>query len=224
MLSSGLLLCVLAGLSTEGTPSAVSAISAVEVAERGGFSLLAQAGTSERGVVRIHIESDNPAVELQRIGGTAYGGRGDAVLLEPVCNAPCDQVVNARAGSFVLVGEGIPPSPRFQLSSYEGDLTLRVKAGDSGRLGLGAAGIGISIFTGIASVIGFIVAATLSPTRQARGEHIPSLIVGIAGAGATLVFGGGGFLLASGAGTSYTIETHPTQPRDRSVNTTVVQR
>jgi hypothetical protein len=220
MLPSGLLLCVLAGFGGEGTPAAVSAISAVEVAERGGISLLAQAGTSERGVVRIHIESDNPAVELQRVGGTTHS----AVLLQPVCNAPCDQVVDARAGSFVLTGERIPPTPNFQLSSYSGDLTLRVKAGDAFKMGLGRVGVVLGFITGIASVLCLVVAATASPVQQARGEHIPLLIVGASSAGAALLFGGGGYLLGSGTDTTYTIEPSSTPARDRSVNDTVVQR
>jgi hypothetical protein len=217
MLTSGLVLCVLAGVAGDGAPSVL------QVAERAGFSLTqADAQAGERGMVRVHIESDHPAVELQRIGGTAYGA-SVAVLYQSVCNTPCDQVIDARAGSFVLGGPDVPFSSQFQLSQYSGDLTLHVKAGNMGQRLLGVTGLTLGVMAACASVVGFIVAATLSPTRQARGEHVVPLMIGAIGAGVTVVFGGGGLWLTSVSGTEYRIVPGPASsqpgrsPRDVSI-------
>jgi len=217
MLTSGLVLCVLAGVAGDGAPSVM------QVAQRGSYSLTqADAQAAERGMVRVHIESDNPAVELQRISGTAYGS-SVAVLYQSVCNTPCDQVVDARAGSFVLGGPDVPFSSQFQLSQYSGELTLHVKAGNLGQRLLGATGLTLGIMSGVASVISFVVAASLSPTRQARGEHHVPLLIGAIGAGVTVVFGGGGLLLLNASGTQYRIEPGPAStqpgrsPRDLSI-------
>jgi hypothetical protein len=206
MLTSGLVLCVLAGVAGDGAPSVL------QVAERGGFSLTQAQATSEPGMVRVHIESDHPLVELKRVGGTAFGGGGSAVLFQTVCNTPCDRIIDGRVGSFVLGGEGIRHSTPFQLSSYMGDLTLHVKAGDSLRGGLGAAGVALGVISAIVAVGGFVVG--LTGTR----DRVPNFIVGAVGLGATLVFGGGGLWLMSGAETQYRIQPGPpsAQPGGRT--------
>jgi hypothetical protein len=141
--------------------------------------------------------------------------------MESMCNAPCDQVIDARAGSFVLTGIDIPPSSPFQLSLFSGDLTLHVKAGNSGRRMLGIVGISLGLVAACVAVVGFGVAASLSPVRQQRGEAEPLFMTGIIGAGATVVLGGGGLLLVSGSGTEYTLDTKPAR---RVTTETVVSR
>lgn len=110
--------------------------------------------------VFVHLDSDNPAVELMKVLGTSTGsvwtgksmGTVVAVHLENTCRTPCDRLVEGGYGtSFMLMGDNVTPSDKFDFAGFRDSVTLKVKAGNNGArvggvvlvsLGLGAAGAG----------------------------------------------------------------------------------
>ncbi len=67
------------------------------------------------GVVRLHIEGDEPGVQLYRVLATAMavgaGGTAYAQAQEIVCTAPCDKIIDGSKGeAFFFAGDGIAAS------------------------------------------------------------------------------------------------------------------
>jgi hypothetical protein len=61
---------------------------------------------------------------------TLYEMQGSAPGLVPICNAPCDRVVDGRNGqSFVLGGPGLSRSLPFSLMSADASLTIHARPG-----------------------------------------------------------------------------------------------
>src|SRR5262245_32906245 len=78
------------------------------------------APTSAAAGLRLHIETDDPSVTLNRITGSlaviGTGGSAYAVASKPVCLAPCDRVVDpGDADEFFFTGESAPASSSFRL-------------------------------------------------------------------------------------------------------------
>ncbi len=106
------------------------------------------------GVVKLHIESPDPSVQLHGLGAQrldqvagGYVGQGASTLL---CRAPCDAVIDARLGQpLKIAGPDIPDSAPFTVYDKEGEVTARVRPGNSGKLTWSA----ITGSTGILAVI-----------------------------------------------------------------------
>lgn len=119
------------------------------------------------GVVRLHIDSPELVHVVEHAhAGTAYGYSGSgtyAVVFDrmtPVCDSPCDKVIDGRSGQkFTLTGE-FPEAGPFVLKDKSGDVKLTVKPGS----------------------IGLRVGGSLSTTLGGTGVLVglPLLIVGIA--------------------------------------------
>lgn len=88
-----------------------------------------------RGVVQLHVESDEPVSVYQEVasGVVASGGYVMTVGVGRfLCASPCDQQVDGSSGqAFVVGGDGIPTSSPFTLSDQEGDTTLNVDPGSN---------------------------------------------------------------------------------------------
>jgi hypothetical protein len=107
----------------------------------------------------VHVETSDPRVRLYRIPnrdeldmlprdelGSSYWRWGI-----PVCVAPCDQVVDGRAGQrFKFDGTGLSPSAPFKLNELGGDVTFDVQPGPNGSrvagIALTAVGATVPIF------------------------------------------------------------------------------
>jgi len=150
--------CASAPADATAPPAGCAAVLRLEVSELGSLAKLAKAapapvvgglGTSAPpsgtlikpgpGVVRLHIESPDPNVELHGIGAQrldpvagGYVGQGPSTLL---CRAPCDTFIDARLGQpLAIAGRDIPDSSTFQLYDKEGDHTVRVRPGSRSKL------------------------------------------------------------------------------------------
>lgn len=168
--------CASSAPDASGPPSGCGAILRLEVSELGSVATLAKAppaaapeaggglgmaGTptgavirSGPGVVRLHIESPDPSVQLHGLGAQrldavagGYVGQGASTLL---CRAPCDASIDARLGQpLKIAGPNIPDSAPFQVFDKEGDVTAKVRPGSSSKLTWSA----ITGSTGILAVI-----------------------------------------------------------------------
>ncbi len=107
------------------------------------------------GIVRVHIDSPDPSVELRGFGvsklrpvGSGFESLGPSTIL---CHAPCDSYVDARMGqSMVVAGPGIPSSSWFQLYDRTGDVDLSVRPGNQALSTLSMVGYSL----GILAVVG----------------------------------------------------------------------
>ncbi|XXT18198.1 hypothetical protein WME94_49005 [Sorangium sp. So ce429] len=94
------------------------------------------AAPSGTGIVRVHIETENPDVQLHRWLRASVPRTKDTVVLmnghEFICKAPCDKLVNASMGQeYFFSGPGITDSSRFRMIQRRGDVTIEVRPGSS---------------------------------------------------------------------------------------------
>lgn len=191
--------------SAEGPPSGCGAILRLEVSELGSLATLAKSvsvadvsaggglglatgaqGTTIRsgpGIVRIHIDSPDPNVELQGLGaqrldkvGSGYLGQGASTLL---CRAPCDTLIDARLGQpLMIAGPDIPTSAAFTVYDKEGDVTARVRPGSSSKLTwsavTGSVGVLAAITGGSLLLTGALINSTDSGSSSSasRGDSL----------------------------------------------------
>jgi hypothetical protein len=158
--------------------------------------------------VFVHLSSDDPtrAFALYRVdyetGSTTYAQRirstpdGDrsmgtevtelrTAVEHSLCQAPCDQPVNAASGQeFLFGGEGLTPSSHFRIDPGARKVDIKVWQGSSARTTGGDVLLGIG---GLVTVIGsglFPVSLAEHSTGGAQAG------TGILGAGAVIVAGG----------------------------------
>lgn len=113
------------------------------------------------GIVRVHMNSPDPDVELRGIGvrklvpdGTGFRSTGMSTIL---CRPPCDTYLDARVGqSLYVAGPHIPDSRAFQLYDKKGDVDLAVRPGNKTLSTL--SGVGYAL--GSLAVLGGISTAT----------------------------------------------------------------
>ena len=166
------------------------------------------------GVVRLHIESPDPNVELHGLGaqrldasGGGYVGQGASTLL---CRAPCDTYIDARLGQpLSIAGSSIPESAGFQVYDKEGDVTARVRPGSNAKLTWSA----ITGTTGILAVIGggsiLLTGALInsSATDQSSKDRADGLVKwGGITLGAGVVLTTAGIILWNSGTTDVTLE------------------
>lgn len=113
-------------------------------------------GSTTPGLVRLHIQTDQPGVVLA-------GAKS--------CVSPCDREIDARAHArFFFRGPNMPDSERFEMSNLAGPVTARVRPGHSWLTPLGFAVLGLGLY-GIASAIeSVVVGAVLSNVPQTRND------------------------------------------------------
>ena len=224
--------CAGAPADGSGPPAGCGAILRLEVSELGSLAKLAPAapaagggaagglGTaapggavirSGPGIVRLHIESPDPEVELhgygaQRLDKVAGGfvGQGASTLL---CRAPCDAMIEARLGQPLKIsGASIPDSAAFQVYDKEGEVTARVRPGSSSKLTWSA-------ITGSIGVLGAITGGSLlltgvlinsSDSSSTSGDGLTKW--GGITLGAGLVLTGTGIVLYNAGTTDVTLE------------------
>lgn len=118
------------------------------------------------GIVRVHMESPDPNVELRGFGvqklvaaGTGFRSTGASTIL---CRPPCDTYVDARVGqSLYVAGPDIPDSRAFQLYDRKGDVNLDVRPGNRTLSSLAITGYTVGVLAVIAgastAVTGLVV-------------------------------------------------------------------
>ncbi len=153
------------------------------------------------GAPRLHIESATPGVTLFEISPSVatFGPRGTSygVYTRPVCSAPCDRVVDGRAGqSFYFGGEGVTASSSFQLADRGGDVAATVLPGSARTRFIGAVLTGVGATALLAGVIMVPIAVNypeLAPDGSTTNVVSTPLLAGgsvLAGAGLGLLVGG----------------------------------
>jgi len=220
-------------------PAAQAPADPAEAAKRKERELNLAQARGERGVVRVHIDSDNPGVQLYRLNTSPSPGaiaNPTSSLLplphsELICIAPCDKVIDGRLGEqFFFGGKDMPASSTFQVFSRTGALGARVEPGSDGRviagLLLDVTGVcSMTLGTGI-TILGFIDAdrqrrnADGTPMTGAGGQPVVErgpIIPGgdiagpiVLGAGALLLVGG--IFLGISGETKYTLSAKGTAP------------
>lgn len=112
------------------------------------------------GMPRLHIELTRPAdLKLYAVTGEITmtnfrTGSSTGITYSPICAAPCDRVIDGRAGqSFFFNGDGVLKSGKFTLAEHSGDLVARVQPGRPARrvggiigMALGGASLGAGAF------------------------------------------------------------------------------
>jgi hypothetical protein len=143
--------------------------------------------------IDVDLQANNPNVRLDRMVGN---------LTVPVCLAPCRRSL-PRDGIYVIQGDGVPATSRFQLPDDRQRVTLDVHAGSSGRRIVGAT----LIVAGVVAAYAGLLAADAnslgngSDTSSSGGVWAPSSW--------TLALLGGG-LVATLAGAYLCLTTHTT--------------
>jgi hypothetical protein len=84
----------------------------------------------QKGLPRLHIDADRPGVRLLRIERVMSDDMGEGILVNTVCVAPCDQVIDARKRqTFFFGAAGMVPSRGFKMSRLDGDIVAHVHGG-----------------------------------------------------------------------------------------------
>lgn len=131
-------------------------------------SLVVLAAPEADSSVVVHLETDNPKVELSRA----------AVPPVRLCGAPCDLKLAPVEGKFFIAGEGITQSDAFDFGNRRGKVTLRVQPGNgvAAQIGYGLGGVG-------GALIGFGAASLLiqGPFTDAAPAMLGTGLVAVAG-------------------------------------------
>ncbi|MBI4702064.1 MAG: hypothetical protein HY744_13075 [Deltaproteobacteria bacterium] len=153
------------------------------------------------GVVRLHIFTDDPSVQLYRVGVATFQQMGNTIQVgvgsEGICQAPCDTIIDGRSGAdYYFAGKDIPASDSFQLLDREGDVAVAV---DPGSGGLRVGGAWAVLLGGSFAVLGAIfLPIGLAVDSYSSGETFTIFgEVSLAAGGGALV--GGILMLSAGA-------------------------
>jgi hypothetical protein len=152
------------------------------------------------GLTRVHIEADTPQITLHRMGTVKMDlpilGLTNVRKGLPVCPAPCDKVVDGSDGElFYFGGDGLLPSPQFQLRGLGPNANATVSGGSVHRFN---AGIALTVIGGTAALTGliFVIGAALGGLPDSNGDLVPIGSGGAIGGGITAGLGLG--VLAAG--------------------------
>ncbi len=160
------------------------------------------------GAPRVHIQTEWPGLGLHEvvtsIAVVGYGGAAYGQISRPVCMAPCDRVIDGRAGQlFFFAGEGATPSSRFHLAGRGPEVAVEVQPGSLGKRFGGWLMTGFGAAAVVTSVTLFILG---SSSTSLEGDTFVSktnsgMMIGggvLLGAGAGLLAGGIVLLVQSG--------------------------
>ena len=152
-----------------------------------------------RGVVKVHIESDDPNVYLvqHRVAGSVVTQYGTIVGVQSstVCHAPCDKVIDASPDDrYTIAGDDIRPSDPFSLHQYQGDVTAAVEPSSSVLAGLGSTA---TVIGGL-GLLGGLFTTVFAYTDIIEDPIAKPVGVGVLVGGAALMTGGIVMLALSG--------------------------
>ncbi len=143
--------------------------------------------------VRVHLVSDAPVLELRRVAqqfvGMGMSYRGPTVVsgavLETLCVAPCDTLVDPMKGRVYVWGPGLTPSEEFSLARYRGDVTVKAK---TGKMAGFAGGMLLMTFGSLAFLAGGTLTTVSFIKSKNAGLRAPGLIT--TGVSIPMVVGG----------------------------------
>jgi len=150
------------------------------------------------GLPRLHIDAEKPVTLKEETRPP-----GEKPIVRPLCEAPCDQIIDGRGGqSFFFGGRGVSNSKRFQLGHERGDLWVRVNPGSSAIRG---GGVALTVIGSMAVLVGLTLLLTDaainagSSSRGLRGFDIAGVATTVAG----LPILAGGIVMLAVSSTSY---------------------
>lgn len=166
------------------------------------------------GAPRVHLEGAEPGTTLFQVTlQLRVRGRPAGVMARPVCQAPCDRIIDGLGGQrFFFAGEGLTTSSQFQLLGKGPDLRVDVVPGSSRkRMGgyvMGAFG-GAALLGGLTTLaLGALSTTVIDATATSRATTVasPSTVMmatggAVAGAGLGLLIGG--ILMVTHSRTAY---------------------
>lgn len=129
----------------------------------------------ELGAPRLRIESDFP-ITLHVVEPFI----GDEI----VCQAPCSQIVDGRAGQrFYFAGDEIPPSLPFALAEKSGDVSAEVHEGNFALLATGRALLAPAVLHLVAgAVLAPFFALERDPTTALDLQYATGATIGVGAA------------------------------------------
>lgn len=176
----------------------------------------------ELGVVRLHVESPKPVRVFEHskpvIG--SVGGYGFAYeSVNPICDSPCDKVIDGRQGrSFSATGD-FPGVTKFTVSELRGDVDLIVKPGSvaARTSGVVLTSLGVLAVVGGGSIV--LTAALLNSGDDYTGSlpgGTKSSHSGLMTAGVGTLIGGAvsltaGIILTATSGASWDLQPSSTK-------------
>jgi hypothetical protein len=156
--------------------------------------------------VHLRIPRGRSLTLYEVLPGEASTSRRAPAPVRPICNAPCDRVVDGRAGqSFVLGGPGLSRSLPFTLSSADASLEIHARPG---RRALWIAGC---VLTGIGAAAVLAGAATLTAADDDRTLRRAGGFTFLAG----LPFVAGGVVMVAFGRTRFRLGERSTSERSR---------
>jgi hypothetical protein len=164
-----------------------------------GIAHAQEAAPPVLGLPRLHIDAESPVV-LHEVSME----RGVPHL--PVCESPCDRIIEGRGGQrFFFGAKGVPPSARFRLANESGELTARVHPGSNGLRG---GGIGLATLGGLSVLTGsgLLLASAVSADTHGSGALAKDLeISGVISTAAGLAVLASGIVRVVMGGTSSSV-------------------
>jgi hypothetical protein len=158
------------------------------------------------GVVKLHIESPVPVRVVEDAGATVGYAGGQSVVIShmrPVCGGACDRVVDGSQGQSFAATGAFPPAT-FTLGAYQGDVSLRVQPGSTGRR---VGGLWATVLGGTALLTGAVmlpIAVSVSSSTpdsyglQSSTSGFKTASIGVLVGGAVVTAGGIALLATSG--------------------------
>jgi hypothetical protein len=161
------------------------------------------------GIVKIHIDSPDPQVQL-------YGTEVDKLVQLPdgnfrsvgqsriLCRAPCGEYIDARKGQQIfLASPDMPPSDFFALYAHEGAVDVRVEPGNSALATAGGWLSALGVLGGIAGVATAITGVAMSSRDEDKGGDV--LLAGGVTSGVSAAFLGAGIAMTMSGSTDIEI-------------------
>lgn len=176
------------------------------------------------GVVRVHLESPAPVTlvheytaafpttesHIDQLGNMVTRDvTGFATQRDPLCQAPCDQLISVSP--LRIVGVGFPASSTFNLTHDSGDVTVHVQPGSNAEHYGGIVSIALGSVAAVAGGVIFPLNQALSTTTDANtGAKVNVPNPGLRDASIGLMVGGlaavgGGIALVVLGGTKLTL-------------------
>jgi len=188
--------------------------------------LIPHAKLGDPGVVRLHIESPQPASVIEHRSALvgAVGNYGLVLTQERrVCTSPCDTIVDGSDGrTFRLADDDYPSGDPFSLAAMSGNVTMQVKPGSKGmRLGGG-----LAMTVGIFGIIGGVVVIPIAQLSKVHdlstSVEVSSPNVGLRSAGIGMLVGGvavlgGGIALLVVGATKIRLEPDSPPPKTAQI-------
>jgi hypothetical protein len=188
-------LALLALLASSSPAAAQEARERAQEARSSVQEALDSAQEGREGAPRVHVQTSEPATTLYEVTHQILiRGRPAGLTARPVCQGPCDRIVEAPGGRrFFFAGEGLTPSSQFQLAGKGPTVSIDIVPGSAGQR---TGGYVMGAFGG-AALLGGLTTLALGAltTSVSNGQALASPSIRIMAAGGGIAAAGLGLLI-----------------------------